>query len=57
MPFHYPVKNFPIIFPIAGVILLLRGMIYSTETVKQKGSFFFILTVVSAFFYLESPNS
>ncbi len=54
MQFHNLVNHFPIIFPIAGIILIILGMIYSSELVKRTGYFFFILTAISTFLALNS---
>jgi uncharacterized membrane protein len=54
MHFHNLVNHFPIIFPIAGIILLVLGLIYSSELVKRIGYFFFILTAISTFLALNS---
>lgn len=54
MSFHNLVNHFPIIFPIAGILLLLLGMIYSSELVKRTGYLFFVLTAISTFLALNS---
>lgn len=54
MPFHNLVNHFPIIFPVAGIILIILGMIYSSELLKRTGYFFFILTAISTFLALNS---
>ena len=54
MQFHNLINHFPILFPIAGIIIILLGVIYSSELLKRTGYFFFILTAVSTFLALNS---
>lgn len=45
---HLVVNHLPIIFPIAGVIILIVGFIFKSEAVKRTAFFIFILGALAA---------
>lgn len=46
--FHLVVNHFPIIFPIAGVIIMITGFILNSNAVKQTALMIFIIASLTA---------
>lgn len=46
--FHLMINHIPIIFPIAGALVLLAGIIFKSEIVKRTAYFVFVLGAGSA---------
>ena len=52
--FHLVVNHLPIIFPIAGLIVLAIGIGFKTEMVKRTAYFLFTIGAVSAAMAMNS---
>ncbi len=46
--FHLIINHFPIIFPIAGIIVLTTGFIFQSEIVKRTAFLLFILAAITS---------
>jgi uncharacterized membrane protein len=46
--FHLVVNHIPILFPIAGLLVLIGGIIFKSEIVKRMAYFLFVTGAVSA---------
>jgi uncharacterized membrane protein len=55
--FHLVVNHLPIIFPIAGLIVLSVGMGYRNELVKRISYFLFVISAVTAFISMNSGEA
>lgn len=55
--FHDLINHFPILFPLAGFIALVIGILIKSEPVKRVGYFIMILGGISTFFAMNSGES
>lgn len=54
--FHLVVNHFPIIFPIAGILVMLTGFIFKSDAVKRTAFMLFILGSLSAAAAMKSGD-
>ena len=52
--YHLVLNHFPIIFPLAGTIILIIGLISKSDAVKRTAYVFFIIAAIIALFTMNS---
>lgn len=52
--FHLVVNHIPILFPIAGLLVMIGGIIFKSEIVKRMAYFIFIIGAVSSAIAMSS---
>lgn len=57
MHLHNIVNHLPILFPFAGIIILLLGIYFKSELLKRVGYFFFVLSAVAAFISMNTGEN
>lgn len=55
--FHLLVNHLPIIFPVAGIIVMILGWIIKSEAVKRTAYFIFILAALGTVVAMQSGES
>jgi len=52
--FHLMVNHFPVILPVAGLLVMIFGFIFRSDLVKQVAYFIFIFSAIATFVAIES---
>jgi len=54
MHLHNLINHLPLLFPFAGIIVLLLGVYFKSELLKRVGYFLFVLAAIGAFLSMNT---